>query len=252
MPRTQGPDPPAATVAYTSDDSVVEIEMGDATEIPDKPFYKIGEVCQYTDTQPYVIRFWESEFPQLSPGKGRSGQRVYRREDIDLILRIKKLLYEEEYTIAGARRRLDEGPEGAEEERELTETLEAGDEAAARPGDTGEAPPESPETGGDASILEEMESLRSRLAAVESQRERAEARVEELQREAEILRDGRDGKSPDLAHARLLAAEAARQAAERAVRIQRTKALEVADMLEELLVRIDALERERPDDKSSS
>ena len=97
--------PPGTTVAYTSDGSVADKAMGDAREIPEKPFYKIGEVCQYTDTQPYVIRFWESDFPQLSPEKGRSGQRVYRREDIDLILRIKKLLYDEEYTIAGARRR---------------------------------------------------------------------------------------------------------------------------------------------------
>ena len=76
-------------------------------EVPDKPFYKVGEVCQYTDTQPYVLRFWESEFPQLASEKNRSGQRVYRREDIDLIFRIKKLLNDEEYTIAGARRRLE-------------------------------------------------------------------------------------------------------------------------------------------------
>ncbi len=81
------------------------------TEIPDKPFYKIGEVCQYTDTQPYVLRFWESEFPQLAPEKNRNGQRVYRRQDIELIFRIKKLLYEEEYTIAGARKRLEDGDE---------------------------------------------------------------------------------------------------------------------------------------------
>src|SRR6186997_1567244 len=77
-------------------------------EVPDKPFYKVGEVCQYTDTQPYVLRFWESEFPQLASEKNRSGQRVYRREDIDLIFRIKKLLNDEEYTIAGARRRLEQ------------------------------------------------------------------------------------------------------------------------------------------------
>lgn len=77
-------------------------------EVPEKLFYKIGEVCQYTDTQPYVLRFWESEFPQLAPEKNRSGQRVFRREDIELIFRIKQLLYEEEYTIAGARRRLEQ------------------------------------------------------------------------------------------------------------------------------------------------
>jgi len=81
-----------------------------ASEIPNKLFYKIGEVCEITDTQPYVLRFWESEFPQLAPRKNRSGQRVYQRKDIDTVIRIKKLLYEEEYTIAGARKRLDEEP----------------------------------------------------------------------------------------------------------------------------------------------
>ena len=78
-------------------------------EVPDKLFYKAAEICQLTDTQPYVLRFWESEFPQLAAEKNRSGQRVYRREDIDLIFRIKKLLYEEEYTIAGARKVLEDG-----------------------------------------------------------------------------------------------------------------------------------------------
>lgn len=70
--------------------------------------YKIGDVCAMTDTQPYVLRFWESEFPQLAPRKSRSGQRLYEKEDVDLVLRIKRLLYEEEYTIAGARKRLEE------------------------------------------------------------------------------------------------------------------------------------------------
>lgn len=78
------------------------------SEVPGKLFYKIGEVCEITDTQPYVLRFWESEFPQLAPKKNRSGQRVYKKKDIDTVLRIKQLLYEEEYTIAGARKKLEE------------------------------------------------------------------------------------------------------------------------------------------------
>ena len=81
------------------------------TEIPEKLFYKAADVCQITDTQPYVLRFWESEFPQLASAKNRTGQRVYRREDIDLVFRIKKLLYQEEYTIAGARKALDDNRE---------------------------------------------------------------------------------------------------------------------------------------------
>jgi DNA-binding transcriptional MerR regulator len=82
--------------------------VSEMVEIPQKRFYKISEVCQYTDTQPYVVRFWESEFPQLQPDKSRSGQSVYSRRDIELILRIKELLYDEEYTLDGARRRLAE------------------------------------------------------------------------------------------------------------------------------------------------
>lgn len=80
----------------------------------DKLYYKIGEVCELTGTQPYVLRFWESEFPTLAPQKNRSGQRIYRKRDIDLIHRIKTLLYEQEYTIAGARKVL-EGELGAED-----------------------------------------------------------------------------------------------------------------------------------------
>ena len=73
----------------------------------EKPHYKIGEVCELTGTQPYVLRFWESEFPGLAPQKNRSGQRIYRKRDIDLIEKIKVLLYEKEYTIAGARKVLE-------------------------------------------------------------------------------------------------------------------------------------------------
>lgn len=85
-----------------------------ADSIPRKLFYKIGEVCELTDTQPYVLRFWESEFPQLAPKKSPSGQRTYRRKDIDLVIEIKKLLYQEGYTIAGARKKLGmtEGSDG--------------------------------------------------------------------------------------------------------------------------------------------
>jgi DNA-binding transcriptional MerR regulator len=75
-------------------------------DLPRKDFYKLSEVCQYTDTQPYVLRFWESEFPQLTPGKSAGGQRLYRKRDIDVVCRIKELLHEEEYTLDDARRKL--------------------------------------------------------------------------------------------------------------------------------------------------
>jgi DNA-binding transcriptional MerR regulator len=76
-------------------------------KIPNKLFFKIGEVCEITDTQPYVLRYWESEFPSLAPAKNSSGQRIYRRRDIETVLRIKQLLYDEGFTIAGAKKRLE-------------------------------------------------------------------------------------------------------------------------------------------------
>ena len=76
--------------------------------IPEKLFFKIGEVCELTETQPYVLRFWESEFPQLAPRKNRSGQRIYSSEDIEVVQEIKRLLYDSGFTIAGARKQLDQ------------------------------------------------------------------------------------------------------------------------------------------------
>ncbi len=73
---------------------------------PSKVFYRVGEVSQLVGVESYVLRYWEKMFPQLKPEKDETGQRVYTRSDIDLILRIKDLLYEERYTIDGARKRL--------------------------------------------------------------------------------------------------------------------------------------------------
>jgi DNA-binding transcriptional MerR regulator len=75
---------------------------------PDKLFYKIGEVSRIAGVEPYVLRYWESEFPFLRPRKSKSGQRIYVKKDLDLILRIKKMLYQERFTIEGVRRRLGE------------------------------------------------------------------------------------------------------------------------------------------------
>jgi DNA-binding transcriptional MerR regulator len=82
--------------------------MSTKRDIPNKLFFKIGEVCEITDTQPYVLRYWESEFPALAPAKNSSGQRIYRRRDIETVLRIKQLLYDEGFTIAGAKKRLEQ------------------------------------------------------------------------------------------------------------------------------------------------
>jgi DNA-binding transcriptional MerR regulator len=72
-----------------------------------KLFYRIGEACRQLDIQPYVLRYWETEFPVLSPRKSKAGQRVYSEEELQLIQRIKQLLYEEGYTIAGAKKKLE-------------------------------------------------------------------------------------------------------------------------------------------------
>ena len=74
-----------------------------------KLYYKIREVCEIVGVEAHVLRFWESEFPALSPPKSRTGQRTYRPKDIELLLRIRKLLYEEGFTISGARKRLESG-----------------------------------------------------------------------------------------------------------------------------------------------
>ena len=75
-------------------------------EIPDKLFFKISEVCEIVGVEPYVLRFWETEFPNFAPQKSKAGHRVYKRKDIENVLRIKELLYDRGFTIAGARRQL--------------------------------------------------------------------------------------------------------------------------------------------------
>jgi DNA-binding transcriptional MerR regulator len=77
-------------------------------EEPVQEFFSIGEVCALTDLKPHVLRYWESQFRFLSPAKNRSGNRVYQRREVELILLVKQLLYTEKYTIEGARQKLDE------------------------------------------------------------------------------------------------------------------------------------------------
>jgi DNA-binding transcriptional MerR regulator len=88
--------------------------MQSASRIPEKLFFRIGEVCDLIKVQPHVLRYWETEFPMLAPQKNRAGQRVYRRKDVEMVLRIHDLLYEEKFTIAGAKKKLlDESRAGS-------------------------------------------------------------------------------------------------------------------------------------------
>ena len=76
--------------------------------IAQREYYSIGEVCELVDLKPHVLRYWETQFPVLNPSKNRSGNRVYQRKEIKLILLVKQLLYDEKYTIEGAKARLDQ------------------------------------------------------------------------------------------------------------------------------------------------
>lgn len=87
--------------------------MSTLSRIPEKLFFKIGEVCELIKVQPHVLRYWETEFPMLAPQKNRAGQRVYRRKDVEMVLRIRDLLYEEKFTIAGAKKKLADEMRGS-------------------------------------------------------------------------------------------------------------------------------------------
>lgn len=76
-------------------------------DVAEEKRFKIGEVCRLAGVQPYVLRYWETEFPPLAPGKTGGGQRLYTQREIDIILRIKSLLYDEGFTIAGAKKKLE-------------------------------------------------------------------------------------------------------------------------------------------------
>jgi DNA-binding transcriptional MerR regulator len=106
----------------------------DPAVIPNKIYFKIGEVCELVGVQAHVLRYWETEFSMLSPQKNQSGQRSYRRRDVEVALRIKQLLYNEMFTIAGARKKL------LAEQREGSRAQTAPAPARQRPQDNIEAP----------------------------------------------------------------------------------------------------------------
>jgi len=93
-------------------------------EIPDKLYFRIGDVAKLCDVPAYVLRFWETEFPQLKPNKGGTGQRLYRKRDVEMALRVKSLLYDQGFTIPGARQILKSDTKGAAEATILLENPE--------------------------------------------------------------------------------------------------------------------------------
>jgi DNA-binding transcriptional MerR regulator len=101
-----------------------------APAIPDRLYFKIGDVARILDLETYVLRFWESQFPQLKPNKSGTGQRLYRRRDVELILEIKRLVHGEGYTLAGARQALGQphrepAPRGSQLQRDAQPSLQS-------------------------------------------------------------------------------------------------------------------------------
>src|SRR3954454_3441932 len=121
--------------------------MAAKARVQKRLYYKIGEACKALGIQPYVLRYWETEFPALTPSKSRSGQRVYSQKELEIIRRIKELLYDEGYTIAGAKKKLEtELSSGSlgEEEDESTGVAAAGAEGPAETPEAREAAPARP------------------------------------------------------------------------------------------------------------
>ena len=110
-----------------------------AKAIPDKLFFKIGEVGEITGIQAHVLRYWETEFAQLAPQKNRAGQRVYRRRDVEIVLRIRQLLYDEGFTIAGAKKKLAQEMRSGAKFKVVTP--EAPEETFSEPADLSSPPP---------------------------------------------------------------------------------------------------------------
>jgi len=95
-----------------TDEAMSSSATAPISDSEDIHYYRIGEVSRLTALKPFVLRYWETEFPMLEPVKGTNGHRLYRQEDVDLVLKIKRLLYDEGFTIAGARRHLKESANG--------------------------------------------------------------------------------------------------------------------------------------------
>ncbi|MGA8937554.1 MAG: MerR family transcriptional regulator [Acidobacteriaceae bacterium] len=116
----------------TSHHPIRKVVTPEPTVIPDKLYFRIGDVAKLCDVPAYVLRFWETEFPQLKPNKGGTGQRLYRKRDVETALRIKSLLYDQGYTIPGARQVFSAEPKGVEPKVKDT-TAESAPQLAATP-----------------------------------------------------------------------------------------------------------------------
>ncbi|HEV2884042.1 MAG TPA: MerR family transcriptional regulator [Pyrinomonadaceae bacterium] len=141
-----------------------------AVHIPEKLFFKIGEVCELAGVQAHVLRYWESEFPMLAPQKNRAGQRVYRRRDVEIALRIKELLYDDQYTIAGAKKRLANDLRAGGKIKLNEGAGESEQEATANPRAAGKGSQTTAKSAEERKALKQVASeLRELLSLLESQ-----------------------------------------------------------------------------------
>ncbi len=107
---------------------MVRARKAQVRNIPEKLFFKIGEVAEIAGIKPHVLRFWESEFGMLRPVKSRTGHRVYRKKDLETVLQIRKLLYEEGYTISGAKKKLFQKDKSSDSNQEALSSEEESDQ----------------------------------------------------------------------------------------------------------------------------
>jgi DNA-binding transcriptional MerR regulator len=156
----------------------------DAIAIPDKTYFKIGEVAKLLDLEPYVLRYWESEFDVLDPDKTDSGQRVYQRDDIELVCQIRDLLYNEMFTIAGARRQLELERDGKPCLASLDQ--EAGSEHASSSDQSGADQSEADQSEADEAQPDLWEE---RLASQSAQIDQLEGELAEARQTAAHLQD---------------------------------------------------------------
>ncbi len=138
--------------------------------IPDRSLFRIGEVSRVTSTKPFVLRYWETEFPMLQPVKSPKGHRLYRQEDIETVFTIKRLLYDEGFTIAGARRHLRDQALGVDSSNGGAAATEVATDAE---GNGGEPPPRAASQElamlNRKTLLDLRDSLRSLLTVLESE-----------------------------------------------------------------------------------
>ena len=148
----------------------------DSPVIPDRLYFKIGDVARLCGVEPYVLRFWESQFPQLKPNKSGTGQRLYRRREVEMALEIKRLVHGEGYTILGARQALEGAhrPAGARGQG-------VSQEAAPGSGDTGKRPEVAAAVG---KIRAELREIVSLLSARQPRPQRPRARLVALSPES--------------------------------------------------------------------